>query len=373
MTHLEYVEEFINKARGIIPLNVLRKEIDSNVYKLQNPGSSWHSLQNSLEEDWITVGGLKNKFDNILEEYIINGKKKMFVYTVDKSNAELLKSAVYKLKQKGRGKKINIYSKKFPYSIPKDYFDDKELNPIHLTKVKSTEKGVYIVLSSFRHTSLKDELDESYIKDELLAELRKKYDKILCVSKRKKSQVNDVLFIPKDFSRIEVRIDSSSIEEAAPCCKKLIESISRKGIPKKLFTKTHVLTKGLMSYIYQNVNDEVNIVELGFNCSSGTSRHEYFRRENSDLRDEMYHKYGAKHVNISPYKMYFRWEKETQPSDSFHEKLGVILNGNYNQYIQGNEYLFREIITVEMFNEEQFFFAIENLMKYYHDYLTDNK
>ena len=373
MTHLEYVEKFINKARGIIPLNVLRKEIDSNIYKLQNPGSGWKSLQNSLEEDWVTVGGLKKKFESILEEYIINGKKKTFIYTVSKDNVELLKSDVYKLKTKGHGKKINVYSKNFPYSIPKAYFDDKESNPIHLTKVKSTEKGIYFVLSSFRHTSLKDELDESYIKEDLLNELRKKYDKILCVSKRKKSQVNDVIFIPRDFSRIEVRVDSSSIEEAAPCCKKIIESISRKGIPKKFFNKTHVLTKGLMSYIYKHVNSEVNIVELGFNCSSGTSRHEYFRRENSDLRDEMYHKYGAKHVNISPYKMYLRWDKEIQPSALLHEKLGVILNGNYNQYIQGNEYLFREIITVEMFNEEQFFFATENLMKYYHDYLADNK
>lgn len=237
------------------------------------------------------------------KEHLLYGEKYIHYY-------DLTNEQIAELRQYFKNTKIKegSFSKAYPLPLPQSELNKLPLVAPMLVAVEEREGGLAAIYSSVRIIEKRDVISLT----DLPKEYQERFDGYseLVAVKALRTQAFDVIWIPKNGNRIDIRADAlpeftQSHTELAQS--KLLEVLNKNaksplGAPVNMFP--------LIQKIYQ-ADGEGTLVELAFNTTTASQKHEKMRRRSRELclRKELYHCGGkaALKGKIEPYKLGVQW------------------------------------------------------------------
>lgn len=224
----------------------------------------------------------------------------------------------------------------FPMSLPAESLDrdNGELKPVH--KIQD-EFGLGFVLSRRREFTLTEEYEREQFSDALLAQFPE-HDRIVAI-KNYKRQTFDVIYLNVNTGNLELRADTTRSDTLLQTVKQLGKSnqdllafansyfyqrLHRQaiGAPHNLFP--------VIKKIYEDGSGAIK--KLGFSTATNSVKNETMRG-GRDLREELFHKFGAQAINheMSLFEIAIIWHR--RDIDRFDSKPELYIPGTYKNSV----------------------------------------
>lgn len=237
-------------------------------------------------------------------ESIIYCEKSLAIYECEESQLSRLRDIMPALEIEE-----SEYSKNYPFYLDNDVLMGESSEPVLVTCFQE-DSDWYLVYSSKRFFTERVDIDIEAI-DDRFKEQYKEYQDLLAIRKNYR-QFFDVVKVPANGNRIEVRVDSpghmpkkevdSAVNQMDQVLHSLFGYALRGGSPS--LKRANFFP--LIDELYKST--EGRICELSFITDTGGVKTSKMRRYEDDLRNEKYHKEGSKNVQITPYKIGIRWQ-----------------------------------------------------------------
>jgi hypothetical protein len=289
----------------------------------------------------------------LYEEYKIWGKKVVALFPMTAQIPEILRK-LPPLEE-------TPYSATYPLPLPEHRLRKLPEIPC-LVAVRDIGEGLILVFCSPRYKVVREQLSLDHLRETYI-EQYKSFDELFAVRKTI-TQAYDVVYIPRNQSPVQVRVDCLQFRHTRSADKYLDSVLVALASLVNIHTVAFPLKKlinlfPLIRKIYDNPK-EGRVCEISFECSTQARHHQHFRQVRADLRNEVYHRAGLEAVGmISPYLLAVAWDKDEQGNPLEAE---IVLPGN-RKMLRDAKPLTRAFIPKAV-SREAFDFAIRRIQSY---------
>jgi hypothetical protein len=254
----------------------------------------------------------------ILIEHEVCGEKLVRVYEVDLATKAALIEQLRSVEVQE-----SVFSSCFPAVLTEEEIAAHFPVPLTLVAVLEVGEGVAAIFAATRGLTFREEVDREGLPP-AAREALAGYDEVLGI-RQEKRQIFDVVFVPFDGNRVDVRVDfpDGMLRGAAQAAHiqvrhafNVLVGHEVLGVPINLFP--------LIGNMY-HASREGTVVELAFGTTTASTKYERMRRQHLCLREEIYHRAGSDALDapIEPFRLSIQWsvelgeEAQSRPELSF--------------------------------------------------------
>ncbi|EEQ95772.1 hypothetical protein ACI50E_07145 [Brucella sp. ZJ1_1] len=265
-------------------------------------GRGW---QNTLQKLGESPKKSEEKIDELVEalkSHQICGEKLVSFFKLDTADIAAVREKLFAIDVPE-----TVFSKYYPATLSEAGLKDAPAGLV-LTSVEENEKGIGLIFSSARVTTIREHIDVDALSDGSDTAFDD-YEEIIGI-KTVRFHAFDVIWIPTSGDTLDVRIDfpEGTLSEIAVAARKLALTQFAKLTGVAMPEPVNVFP--LIDKMYSD-GTEGTVVELGFGTTTASLKNEKMRRRKMDLRSETYHKGGkaALDTPIEPFKLSIRWHR----------------------------------------------------------------
>lgn len=264
----------------------------------------WDKTVARLSDDAVDLSEFEEALRVALVEHYWCGEKLLRIYRPDANDVTRLRQSLLDAKIPE-----SDFRASYPALLSEEDLAGQPLAPT-LVDVDESADGLMAVFASVRVVSVKEEVDREGFSQAVSDELSG-FDEVIGI-KHVRLQTMDVVSIPVDNSRVEVRVDfprslnQDSGEATHAQIRRELSDISGFDC---LYSPLNLFP--LINNIYSAAGEGV-VVELAFGTTTASLKHEKMRRQHADLREETYHKAGKKALatDIEPHRLSVVWKRQ---------------------------------------------------------------
>lgn len=325
---MRHSEVIIKTLKSRVSIHVVQKLMRN----MQLPTArSWTELELIIKQALHDNPGLVEEFVKAIAVQCIHDFKSVTYFPIaEEDMPEMIRAISLVDVVKGD------ISEVFPMSLPPEILDkdDGELKPVY--KIQD-DFGIGFVLSRRREFTLTEEYDREHFSDALLAQFPE-HDRIVAI-KNYKRQTFDVVYLNVETRNLELRADTTRSDTLLQTVKQLgksnqdlqafVNSFFYQRLHRQAIGSPHNLFP-LIKKIYQDGSGAIK--KLGFSTATNSVKNETMRG-GRDLREELFHKFGAQAINheMSLFEIAIIWHR--RDIDLFDSKPELYIPGTYKNSI----------------------------------------
>lgn len=321
---MDRMEKVIKNLKGRISIHIAQKIMRQA--KLPS-ARSWTELEAIIRQSCNANPEVLQLFLNAMSAQSICDLKAVTYFTIAKEDMPMVIRAMSCITVEDTSA-----AQAFPLSISIDDLqkDNGELKIVHKFQ---DEYGIGFTLSRKREFTISEEYDREKFTEGMLEHFPE-HDKIIAV-KNYLRQTFDIVYLNVEKQTIELRADisrSESLIQTVGQLKKSNEDLKAfanvflyKSTEKQVLSSPHNLY-----YVIKDIYEDPSgaIKKLGFSTSTNSVKHETMKA-GRDLRDELFHKYGAQAINheMSLFEIAIIWHR--MDIDDFDSRPELHIPGTY--------------------------------------------